>query len=451
MGSYQTFRSNVCGTFRLFIVIWVFSISNFALAQNDIENVFVETYYLSDQNDGTDDIGGPLTPGSKTYRVYLDLCDDCSLRSIFGSPEHPLVIESSAPFFNNIDRGRTFGHEINNSALDENTVALDSWLSFGAATNQKFGLPKVDDPDGSIVGGSNNDGGSANIPGGLLVNGDPEAGVPLTEQDGLTTLEGVPALPPNFQVTGASPDAVFGAETTSGNFNNNDTRLLCSVPGVRGPDATNRILIAQLTTTGDLRFRINVDIQRGDGTVLRFVSGDSILLEGETAKGLLSYPPQCGCTDPAFLEYDPSAGCDDGSCQTAIVFGCLDTLACNYTSAANFNISELCCYGPNDCNGLDVSIICPEVGIEDLEDGRDTQLFPNPASEYIHISASVNTRIVSINVFDAMGRAVLKHLPSTNVNGRIALELGDLVNGAYRCVILTSEGPTIRSFVKIHQ
>jgi len=451
MGALCKVRSRVTNWTRFLVASFFVCLALSIHAQNEIENVFVETYYISDANDGTDDIGGPLATGSKTFRVYIDLCADCSLRSIFGSPEHPLVLESTAPFFNNIDRGRTFGHEINNSALDENTVALDSWLSFGAASNQKFGVPKVDDPDGSIIGGSNNDGGSTNISGGLLVNSDAEAGVPLTEQDGLTLLDGTPALPPNFQVTGTSPDTVFASETTSGMFSSTNTRMLCSVPGVRGPDASNRILIAQLTTTGDLQFRINVDIQRGDGSVLRFVSGVSVLLEGETPNGLLSYPPQCGCTDPAFVEYDPSAGCDDGSCQTAIVFGCLDTLACNYTSAANFNISELCCYGPNDCNGLDVSIVCPEVGIEALENGMGINLFPNPASDLIHIIASGNTRIGSVTVFDAMGRTVLYDTERSNTDGRTELDLGDLATGVYRSVIVTSEGRVVRSFIKVDQ
>ncbi len=422
-----------------------------ALSQNEIEDVIVETYYISDANDATDEIGGTLAPGSKTYRVYLDLCEDCSLRAIFGSPEHPLTISSSAPFFNNLDRGRTFGHEINNSALDENTVALDSWLSFGAASNQKFGVLKTDDTDGSIVGGANNDGGSANIAGGLLVNADPEAGIPLTQEDGLIPLNGSAALPPNFQVVGTSPGDVLNAETVAATFNSSDTRLTCSVPGTRGPDATNRILIAQLTTTGDLTFCINVDVQRGDGTVLRFVSGDSLLLEGETPNGRLCYPPACGCTDPSFVEYDPSAGCDDGSCQNAIVFGCLDTLACNYSTSANFNVQELCCYGPSDCNGLDVSIVCPDVSVAEVAEGSSFVLFPNPAIDLLHISAPSNARLLAVTILDALGRVAKEHAVSSGTTSTMALPVADLSTGAYHVVIRTAEGAFVKTFIKLDQ
>ena len=101
-------------------------------AQSDLEDVIVETYYISDANDATDTIGGGVPVGSRTYRVYLDLCTDCALRSVYGDINHALLIQSTAPIFNHNDRGKTFGHELSNSALDEGTVALDSYLSLGA-------------------------------------------------------------------------------------------------------------------------------------------------------------------------------------------------------------------------------------------------------------------------------------------------------------------------------
>ena len=36
------------------------------LAQGDLENVIVETYYISDANDATDTIGGGVVVGSRT-------------------------------------------------------------------------------------------------------------------------------------------------------------------------------------------------------------------------------------------------------------------------------------------------------------------------------------------------------------------------------------------------
>ena len=85
-----------------------------AFAQPDIEDVLVEVYYVSDNNDATDETGGFLAPGSRTYRVFIDLCTGCSMRALYGDSAHPLLIRSTAPFFNNIDRGRTYGHQIAN-------------------------------------------------------------------------------------------------------------------------------------------------------------------------------------------------------------------------------------------------------------------------------------------------------------------------------------------------
>jgi len=47
-----------------------------------------------------------------------------------------------------------------------------------------------------------------------------------------------------------------------------------------------------------------------------------------------------GCTNPGYLEYYTQgfvAGVDDGSCNTLVVFGCMDSLAFNYDSSANID------------------------------------------------------------------------------------------------------------------
>ena len=60
------------------------------MAQCGIDAVLVETYYVSDANDATDVIGGGLQAGSRTYRVFVDLCDGCSVRAIYGDANHAL-------------------------------------------------------------------------------------------------------------------------------------------------------------------------------------------------------------------------------------------------------------------------------------------------------------------------------------------------------------------------
>lgn len=409
-------------------------------AQSVLEAVLVETYYVSDANDATDTDGGGLPEGSVTYRVFLDLCESCALRAIYGDENHVLSITSTAPFFNHADRGRSFGHQINNTALSEGTAALDSYLSLGRGSTQRLGIPKADDPDGSSVGGANNDGGSALIVGGLLVNSAAEMGIALTTSDGLVPLAGQPAVPPSFLVSGDDLDAVFRDETTSGDFISNNTRIACSTPGVQGATSQNMVLVAQITTTGGLEFKLNVEIQVADGTVQKYVAPGDTLLPGEEQSGLLAYPPECGCTDPNFIEYDPAAGCDDGSCSTAIVFGCLDPAACNFSSTANFNVPQLCCYGIGDCNGLDPYLVCPTIGIDELA-AKELLLAPNPTHGPMRIvgAARLGASLV-IEVMDAAGRSLRREPAQALREGVLEMDLAGLADGAYLLVLHGASG-----------
>ena len=412
-----------------------------AYAQTSIENVIVETYYISDANDATPTDGGTLAEGSKTYRVYLDLCDSCALLSIYGTSNHPLDISSTAPFYNNQDRGKIFGQQISNSWLDENTVALDSWLSLGAASSTKYGILKSEDTEGDPFGGPNGDG--------MLMNTAPEAGVPLVQQDGLIDGSNVP--PPATSV-GLSLDSAFKDSTLTATFISTNTRIL-SVSGtsVFGPTADNKILVAQLTTTGELSFHLNIEIEKPDGTILRFVATDTLLTNGETPNGLLSFPAVCGCTDPNFLEFDPTAGCDDGSCASEIVFGCTDPSACNFSTSANFNIPSLCCYGPDSCNGLDVNILCPGVGLDEpLGAGFHVDVFPNPVFDELRVQFNgLYSASGLCVVLDRSGR-VVRELQLGAVTGErlVSLDMSDLSKGIYLLRVLLDEEHHVRVIIK---
>jgi len=73
--------------------------------------------------------------------------------------------------------GKALGRISEVMILTKIQTALDSWLTLGLATKKAaktyFGVLKSLDTDGSVIVGSNNDGGSAVIPGGLLSNSDP--------------------------------------------------------------------------------------------------------------------------------------------------------------------------------------------------------------------------------------------------------------------------------------
>lgn len=296
---------------KILPLIAFMALFQFSFAQG-LEDVIVETYYISDANDATDSDGGILPAGTTTYRIFLDLAPGYKLETVYGSPIHELRIETSTLFFNNEDRGEVSGNLIGDNRLDDNTVALDSWVTIGAASEAHFGVLKTDDPDGSVVGGENNDGGSEEIPGGLLTNDAPEAGIPLTEADGL--IDGTVS-----DVTLISDDPsifdVFDNENDGPVFSTNNGAWAI-LGGLEGQTAENRILIAQITTNGDLSFSLNVRVSTLDG------SGDPIDYVSGTPSGDEIFFPQLnfpfaeveGCTSPTACNYNPQATTDDGSC-----------------------------------------------------------------------------------------------------------------------------------------
>lgn len=386
-------------------------------AQAQLENIIVELYYVSDSLDATDTIGGGLAAGSKTYRIYADLTPDAKLRRMYGDANHPIRFESTANFFNNKADGQSFGFDFAKSRLDENTVALDTWLTLGQTTNtgtggKQGGILKIYDTNGSFIAGpSVTNGGSAGIPEGLLNNNDPLAGIPLSQADGNDTL---PLIPGNVNSIGIvnlidqTDSTIFGSIVPGNKFESRNAAVFNS--GTRGVDTLqNHILVAQLTTLGDISFELNLEVEIQSPTgpqYIKYVARDSVLLENEFLNPLLTYPQVCGCQDPDYLEYSPSFACSDSTaCLNLIVFGCMDPLACNYSSEANFNIQEICCYIGN-CNDLDIAEVCPELSANNIEQDA-VLLYPNPGQNLLSIQAGFDAgESVDVSITSSIGAVV---------------------------------------------
>jgi hypothetical protein len=389
-----------------FPAILIFLIGSGLQAQSLIENVVVETYYISDSLDATDTTGGYLEKGSKTYRIYVDLAPSVRLKRIYGDQNHPLIFNSTDTIFNNAIDGKTFGKDFQKTRLQENTVGLDTWITLSQTTKfllsgkTTFGVLKANDSDGSFIGGSNNDLG-------LLANNDPLAGIPLTIADGNDTITISTLEWPNFGFTNTltqEDSTIFGSLVPGTRFESRNCYL--SNSGVMGIDSVvNHILVAQITTKGELSFELNLEVQLGNQTV-KLVARDSVLNTGEEISAFLSYPQACGCQDPNYLEYSPSYACNiQDSCQTLIVFGCMDPLACNFSSSANFNIADICCY-IGDCNDLDISIVCPELSINDIAEQK-LIFFPNPGKDMLSVQANFNSNsLVSVQIINAIGQVI---------------------------------------------
>lgn len=247
-------------------------------AQNGLEDIIVERYYVSDANDTTvNSSGGVLPIGSVTYRIYVDMKQGYKFQAAYGvntpGGAHELKLATTSLFFNNEDRGATSPTFTKNQAKN-NTVMLDSWLSVGAACAGNFGVLKTDDDGVSTI--INNDG--------VLQNSDPLAGIPLTTQDGL--MAGTPEAVTSVGIS--NEIAMFDAQNdgTNGPVFSTFNGSWASLNGSTGYDTTNKVLIAQMTTNGDFSFELNIQIGTPGGGTEQYVAqnpvGSEILFPGLT-------------------------------------------------------------------------------------------------------------------------------------------------------------------------
>jgi len=419
----------------LFTILLALLLSSTLRLHAQIEKVIVETYYISDANDATDTTGGRiLAEGSKTFRIFIDLEPGYKIKRMFGDQNHTLLFSSSDTIFNNLDRPSAyFGYLVNKSWFSSNpTIALDSWLSLGLATKTHSGVPKSIDPDNSFIGGTNNGGGSAEIASGLLSNADILAGVPLTLADGLVpaTLNLTQWLDYGFKDIDLVDTTVFGPQNPGNTFQSNSVFLQQNA-GVSGADSTNQVLVAQITTKGDLRFELNLVVVDSNGVETTIVSRNPGITEIQSSK--LIFPLPCGCRDPRYLEFSNSYGCDlPNSCRTLIVLGCMDKLACNYNPIANSNVQETCCY-PGYCNDRNLEVVCPEKAIKSQSGLPEILFFPNPAGNSITLSISgMCQQNSTVEIYNLLGTRVLtQNIPANSGPSETAIDLTDFVNGLY--------------------
>lgn len=270
------------------IPILLFVIMNTAVHAQGLENVIVETYYVSDANDTmTNADGGVLPVGSVTYRIYADLLPGYRFQAAYGVPGHELRIGTTTLFFNNEDRGATTPTYSKTNAKN-NTVMLDSWLSVGAGCTGNYGVMKTSDDGVSTVVNNDN----------VLQGNNPLAGIALTTEDGL--LAGTPEA---VTVVGITTEiAMFDNQNdgTNGPVFTTTNGSWASLVGSVGADTVvNQVLIGQITTDGLLDFKLNIQIGTPTQGVENFVA--ELPVGNELQRNFLIYPAPVGI-DAAFAE-----------------------------------------------------------------------------------------------------------------------------------------------------
>ncbi len=235
---------------KVTLFLGLITIGSFAQAQNGLERIVVEKYYVTDAADSTNaaDNGAvsALPVGSVTYRVYADMLPGYKFIQMFGDATNDLIFTTTTNFYNDPNNGSTTpqGTSVNNTK--KNTTMIDSWLSVGAVASGQLGLLKTEDTDGSI--GNNQ---------GILANSNVSAGLPINgtgAQDGM--MPGTIVTP---NILGVTTQMDLFDQTPGDTFLLN-AGAIAALGGIQGLTASNMVLLGQFTTKGIFGFELNIQL-----------------------------------------------------------------------------------------------------------------------------------------------------------------------------------------------
>jgi hypothetical protein len=279
-----------------YIFVALFACSFAAAQAQGLQGIVVERYYQANAADVSDATTQgaivPLTTGSVTYRVYVDMAAGYKFSQIFGSPTHTMTVSSTANFYNDPNWGVSLDPgTVTTTNIRKNTGMIDSWFTTGGTAVGKVGVRKTDDTDGSL---GNAQSILANNPGSCF-------GAPINgsgAKDGLVNAVANSYLEPNALGLGSALDVL---DQTAGNSITITDGAIAALGGVVGATADNLVLIGQFTTTGSLSFALNVQlINIATGTAENYVASSPVGGELTSASLTQTVTPACpvvGTTD----------------------------------------------------------------------------------------------------------------------------------------------------------
>ena len=268
--------------------------------------------------------------GHTTYRAYINMeHPNDYLSAVFGENEAlAFALSSTAtPNWYNHENGVDFATDLNEAFIDlVPELAYDSWFTIGAETTHA-------DVDVDFTAGPGND-----------------IRVPFNAGEDILVNDAY----------GATFYSVRSCDLPPGEGGNS-----CSEdhPAIGGSDG--RVLIAQITTTGELSGQLAAQIlqngQYGQGvyhTVHFSFDGEGSFSSDSWSGAMNSNYQDCGCTDATAVNYDEDALHDNSTCIPTIL-GCMDAAACNYMAAATVDngacafVDGVCetCSGETDGTG----------------------------------------------------------------------------------------------------
>lgn len=211
-----------------------------------IEGVLVERYHAAPGNTAD---ASPMV----TYRIFLDLSPGHELVSVFGERGRNLFFRTTTRFFNDTVNGAGGGERIDPELLRSYPAAIDSWLAFGFATDRHKAVPLPLDQDGSLLAPPKKRARGAWY------------GPELHAADGLAPAARVPEVL-LLHITTSYLEKLSGQliETEVGAYGVRGT--------VKGATEENMVLIAQLTTDGELSYAINAAVKAPDGTITKHLA-----------------------------------------------------------------------------------------------------------------------------------------------------------------------------------
>jgi len=302
-------------TFLNFLGGCMLLLSATAMQAQGLQGIIVEEFHTvttADANFVNNTLGNgsyTLNPGSKVYRIFIDMAPGYRLVSIFASPAatfggtdspNPLVIQTTTNFWNDDFFGSAQPAQtrrVPSGTFFDSFITVGTTGTAGGAAGcgsslAQLGVPRALDPNGDLTtcgvypGFSGADG---SYPG------------------------SAPALTTNL---GGSIN--FAALTEDGSTFTFIDDVWSTLPSIQGfdPDGENIIFVGQFTTDGDFSFQINVAVGDPDNNLEEYVHSSPGF--GQFQRDFLTFP-QVGTPDCLGViggAAQPGSPCDDGLATT---------------------------------------------------------------------------------------------------------------------------------------